>query len=94
MGADRVPVGDAKMVGLDAALDENLPVRRPLPGFLVDDLQTAGVQPGEIRGQSAEEMFNVRCGDRFGGNPDPAVGLGAAQAFQAQLSMPGKPASP
>ena len=72
------------MVGLDAALNEDLPVRRPLPRLLVDDLQIAGVQPGKIRGQSAEEAVYIRCGVRFDGDPDPAVGLGAALALQAQ----------
>ena len=86
-GANRVFVGDAEMVGLDAALNEDLPVRRPLPRLLVDDLQIAGVQPGEIRGQSAEEAVYIRYGVRFGGDPDPAVSLGAAQALQAQGAL-------
>ena len=39
------------------------------------------------RRQAAEEAVYIRCGVRFGGDPDPAVSLGAAQALQAQGAL-------
>ena len=51
--ADRVPVGDAEMVGFEAALEQDFPVRRPLPGLLVDNLEAVGAEPGEIPRQTA-----------------------------------------
>ena len=93
IGADRVLVGDAEMVRLDAALDEDLPVRRPFPGVLVDDLQASGVEPGEVRGQPGEETVDIGRIAGVGGDPDPAMGLGAAQPLQAERALvdAGKP---
>ena len=51
--ADRVLVGDAKMVGFDPALEQDFPVRRPLPGLLVDNLEAVGTEPGEFPRQTA-----------------------------------------
>ena len=84
MGADGILVGDAEMVGLDAALDEDLPVCRPLLCILVHDAQTAAVEPGEIRRQAVEESVDIRCGVNAGGDPDPAIALGTTQALEME----------
>ena len=83
--ADRVFVGDAEMVGFEAALIQDLPVRRPFPALLVNDPQGVRAEPGEIPRQAAEQPVDIRRSAGAGRDPDPAVGFRAAKALQAQL---------
>ena len=73
------------MVGFEAALIQDLPVRRPFPALLVNDPQAVRAEPGEIRRQPAEKPVDIRRGAGAGRDPDPAVGFRAAEALQAQF---------
>ena len=51
----------------------------------MNDPQAVRAEPGEIRRQSAEKPVDIRRGGGAGRDPDPAVGLRAAEALQAQF---------
>ena len=73
-----------KMIGLQATLDQDLPIGRAHIGNLMDELQVPGIEPGKVAGKAFQKSVNIWCCGPDSGNPDPAVGFATAEADESE----------
>ncbi len=85
----RVHVGEAETADLEAAFLED----RLVGGMLARLIVGAGIEPGGILGEAAEEGVDVRRGTAAGGDPDPPRTL-QARALPVEAVGDGSQASP